>query len=359
MTAATDRTPTVLITRFSAIGDVVMTIPVIYSVCLSHPEVQFLMVTRKPLQSIFVNAPHNLTVIGVDLKNEYSGLLGMRRLLNELRKSHNITAYADLHDVLRTKFMRKLTVLHRIPTAHIHKGRTQKRRLTRSHNKQLTQLPTTFCRYSDVFRRLGFKADAKFDGIFGHGGAPATAYAGITDQLSEQPGQILIGIAPFAKHPGKIYPPELMEQTIKLLTANPNVKLFLFGGGESERIQLREWAERYPNTISLAEERHGFATEMALMSKLDAMLTMDSANLHLASIAGTRVVSIWGATHPFCGFGGWNENANIKLQAPLDCRPCSVYGNRPCLHGDYRCMRAITPQAVADALINAATHRHI
>lgn len=339
--------PTVLITRFSAIGDVAMTIPFVYCYCLSNPGMHFLMVTRKPLQNIFLNAPANLTVIGIDTKTDYKGLCGMRRLLRELRADYNITAYADLHDVIRTKYLRKLTFFL-IPTAHIRKGRFAKWRLTRKHNKKLHRLTSTDLRYKKVFDRLGLSFQGRFEYIFGPDGAPDSACPEIARRGNGDDGLKWIGVAPFARHKGKIYPPELMEKVLEILSQRSDVRLFLFGGGDREAEQLEQWASRFPNTVSLASARLGFAAEMALMSRLDVMLTMDSANLHLAAISGPAgIVSVWGATHPYCGFGGWLDIFHSKVQADLPCRPCSVFGNKPCRFGDYRCLRAIPPEKIA------------
>lgn len=350
-------TPTVLITRFSAIGDVALTIPFVYSYCRSNLGMHFLMVTRKPLQNIFINTPANLTVIGIDTTADYKGLCGMRRLLRELRKDYNIKAYADLHDVIRTKYLRKLTSLSLISTAHIRKGRFGKWRLTRKHNKKLHELIPTIERYERVFKRLGIFSRPGFDYIFGPDGAPDSACPEIARRGNGDDGLKWIGIAPFARHKGKIYPPELMEKVLEILSQQPDVRLFLFGGGDRETEQLGQWASRFPNTVSLASARLGFAAEMALMSRLDVMLTMDSANLHLATISGPAgIVSVWGATHPYCGFGGWKDFLHSQVQADLPCRPCSVFGNKPCRFGDYRCLRAIPPEEIAAKVLAATRH---
>ncbi len=82
------------------------------------------------------------------------------------------------------------------------------------------------------------------------------------------------------------------------------------------------------------------------MSHLDVMISMDSANMHLASLTGTPVVSIWGATHPYAGFVGWAQKPSNILQVDLPCRPCSIYGNKPCARGDMECMHRISPESV-------------
>ena len=87
------------------------------------------------------------------------------------------------------------------------------------------------------------------------------------------------------------------------------------------------------------------------MSHLDVMVSMDSGNMHLASLTATPVVSIWGATHPFAGFMGWRQNPDNAIGLNLPCRPCSVYGNKPCLRGDYACLKNISPEMVLEKVV--------
>ncbi|MCH5182009.1 MAG: glycosyl transferase family 1, partial [Prevotellaceae bacterium] len=83
----------------------------------------------------------------------------------------------------------------------------------------------------------------------------------------------------------------------------------------------------------------------------DCMLSMDSGNAHLAALTGTRVVTLWGPTHPHAGFSAFGQSPADNIQADLPCRPCSIYGNKPCRFGDLRCMKALSPEMVADVLL--------
>ena len=83
------------------------------------------------------------------------------------------------------------------------------------------------------------------------------------------------------------------------------------------------------------------------------MLTMDSANMHLASLVGTPVVSIWGATHPNVGFYGFRQDPNNDVLIDLVCRPCYVFGNKPCANSEqYACMNRISETSVIDKINN-------
>lgn len=340
----------VLITRFSALGDVAMCIPVVYDLCRTYPDTRFIFVTKPAMTGLFVNPPSNLITEGVDT-SRYKGVTGLRRLLNELTERYNITDMADLHDVLRTRILRILCRLKGIRVSRIDKGRSEKRALVRNSNKCLKQLPTSHRRYADTFARIGLNVTAdRFTSVFDGAKGDAAQLADIT--AAKKAGEKWIGIAPFAAHRGKIYPVEMMEQVIRTLYERGDTKIFFFGGGETERKVLARWAEMFPGSVSMAEKRHGFARELALMSHLDAMLTMDSGNMHMASLAGVPAVSIWGATHPYCGFRAYRQSPELEIQTDMSCRPCSVYGNRSCHNrtSPYACMTRIEPKTITDKL---------
>jgi ADP-heptose:LPS heptosyltransferase len=166
--------------------------------------------------------------------------------------------------------------------------------------------------------------------------------ADLTDITGAKGSDLWVGIAPFAAHEGKIYPLELMEQVIEGLQG---VRIFLFGSGNTER----EWCEQMEaaqgNVTSLIGKSN-LAKELRLMNNMDLMITMDSANMHLSALAGTKTLSIWGATHPLAGFSGMQVEGSTQVQLQMDCRPCSIFGNKKCLHGDYRCLSGSAVKAM-------------
>ena len=339
----------VLAVRFSALGDVAMTVPVLYSAARCYPDVQFTFVTRKSMASIFVDPPGNLHITGIDL-DSYKGVRGLWRLFRQLRKQTGFDAFVDLHDVLRTRVMRLFCRLASIPAVTLNKGRKGKRALTRRHNKVLLPLVSSRARYRQAFHAIGLPVESRFDSLYGSAATKGDPAAFAAIHPPTLPGEKWIGVAPFAKHTGKIYPLAMMEEVVANLAADPQNRLFLFGGGKYERQVLDSWATTYPRTISLAGIRAGFPTELALVSWLDVMVSMDSANMHLASLVATPVISIWGATHPYCGFKGWRQAEADIIQLPMTCRPCSVFGNKPCFRHDYHCLKGIKPQLIIDRI---------
>jgi ADP-heptose:LPS heptosyltransferase len=127
-----------------------------------------------------------------------------------------------------------------------------------------------------------------------------------------------------------------MEHIVAHFADYKDIEVYLFGGGEEEVKVLSEWEKKY-HVVSMAGKMP-LGNELIELSCMDVMLSMDSANMHLASFVGVPVVSVWGATHPFAGFTGWGQKPENCAQIDLPCRPCSVFGNKPCRRGDYACM---------------------
>ena len=332
-----------LIARFSALGDVAMTIPVVYSLCRAYPDVHFVMATQPAAATLFIEQPSNLTVKGVDVKTAYRGFAGLWRLAGELDKESHFDAFADLHGVLRTDVLRLYFRLRGIAVGKIDKGRREKRQLTQPKNKQLVPLTSSHERYRRVFAALGFDFPTTFVSLFEKPVDPAE-YAQIT--RPKQSGETWIAVAPFAKHKGKIYPIPQTDELIGILGSRYE-RVFVFGGGDYEK-SFAEGMERLHDRVVSAIGKMSMSEEMDLMSNLDVMVSMDSATMHISSLLGVPVVSVWGATHPYAGFYGYGQDTANAVQSDMACRPCSVFGDKPCIFGDYRCMLAIKPQDVAD-----------
>jgi ADP-heptose:LPS heptosyltransferase len=261
--------------------------------------------------------------------------------------------FADLHDVLRTKILRTyFRLFGHTKVASIDKGRKEKKELTRAGNAQKKQLKSTFERYRDVFTSLGLPFEPCFTSLFKEGKGNIDDFEAITPAKGNDRW---VGIAPFARHSGKIYPLDKMEKVVQLLAGEENIKLFFFGNGPEEEKRINSWCSRYPNTVSFIGKSN-FNGELRLISHLDAMLCMDSANMHMASLAGVPAISIWGATSPLAGFLGWQQSKDDCIELPLECRPCSIFGNKPCRFGDYRCMD-IAPDVVAKKIIKRITDK--
>ena len=110
-----------------------------------------------------------------------------------------------------------------------------------------------------------------------------------------------IGIAPFAAHEGKVYPPRLTHQVIEqLLKKYPKARIFLFGRGKQEDQYFKVWCQIHPECLYVSHQLESLHQELILMSHLDAMVSMDSSGFIDRNTRCQRV----GCNPPICRFPG-------------------------------------------------------
>ncbi|MBC7936241.1 MAG: glycosyltransferase family 9 protein [Rhizobacter sp.] len=326
-----------LVIRFSALGDIAMTIPVMKNLLQQNPALEITFVSVPFVKPLF-DEIDRLHFYGADIQNEFKGLTGLYQLSKKIKKEISFDAIADLHDVLRTKILRFLLGK---TSAVIDKGRKEKKELTRALHKKLRPLKTGFQRYADVFETLSLVITLDVQQGYSKLAADSSLLP------IEKNNSILIGIAPFAKHAAKMYPLQKMEQLVNLLLKNEHIQLLVFAA-KNETAAIARWASK-SNNLHLMAGKLTLQQELNTISQLDMMISMDSANMHLASLFGIPVISIWGGTHPFAGFYGWGQAYENIVQTNLPCRPSSVFGNKDCpLHGAAGCMQQISPEMICE-----------
>ncbi len=326
-------------------GDVAMTVPVIKNILQQNPQVQITVVSNAFLQPLFQNIGR-CHFHPAYLKAQHKGVAGIYQLYKELKAANTFSAIADLHSVLRSSLLKIFFSFSGYAMATIDKGRKEKKELTRKENKIFTPLTSTHERYAEVFRKIGISVVLKNEGAVSGKQAIPSAIQNVFAT-----GKKIIGIAPFAQYEEKMYPLEKMKAVVQQLAVENNT-ILLFGGGKKETDILKQWAEEIDGVNNVAG-KFSFEEELAIISNINLMISMDSANMHLASLFGVPVVSIWGATHWYAGFNGWAQQEKNIVQAELYCRPCSVFGNKPCYRGDHACMHIITPEMIVTKIKNS------
>ena len=330
--------------RLSAMGDVAMTVPILRAFVSQNPKIKVTVISRPFFKPLFDTIP-NVFFYAFDEKKRHKGFLGLLRLYRDL-KALNIDAFADLHNVLRSKVIRTLFALNGKKTGFVDKGRLEKAALTRHENKIFKQLPTMFERHIKVFAQLGFAVDLSNPTF------PEKAVLGKEIiQLIGENYRKLIGIAPFAQYDSKVYPLDLMQEVIDKLAENKTHKILLFGGGKKE-IKILDSLSKDKENVVVVAGKIKFQQELQLISNLDVMLSMDSGNAHLAAMLGVKVITLWGATHPFAGFSPFNqplENTLVSDSNLFPKLPTSVYGNKK-VKGYEDTMRTISVESVIDKI---------
>jgi ADP-heptose:LPS heptosyltransferase len=333
-----------LIIRTSAMGDVALTTPVLKEMRKKYPDIELVLLTRRTFKSFF-SSIDGLELFFPDLRNRHKGFPGLIRLYKDINKQSKIDYVIDLHDVIRSKILRQLFRLSGVPVAVINKGRREKESVI--NGKKKIQLKHSAERYCDVFSEAGFPVNP----TEGPWIVPSSEAVLKVDLMTGKNGELNIGVAPYAKHELKMWPDKNMVLLLGMITEKYKTKFWLFGGHE-ESEKLAAFEARIPGSFN-TEGKLNLEEELSLMSRLDLMIAMDSSNMHMAALVGTKVISIWGGTDPLSGFGAWKQPANYSISIPIDeltCRPCTTYGKGECMRGDLACMNWLTPEMVFDKI---------
>lgn len=330
-----------LVFRFSAMGDVIMILPVLKGVLNANRNVEIYLVTQSSFFPFFQGIDR-LHTVAIDLKSNHRSFSGLISLYRDIQKEIKPDIVIDLHCVIRSFFLGLLFAINGREVFRFKKGTLQKLALVRS--KKIKSLKSTIDRYADAFRMNGYPVDLPVVPVFAN-----NTSINLDPEIFKN--SITIGIAPFAKHPQKIWGIDKIDSLIAKINDTFPVNILLFGAGNFEIDLLTKLEVKYPNCI-ISAKHFKLLDEISLMKNLALMISMDSANMHLASMAGIPTISIWGATHPAFGFVPYNQPAENIIQYPVEelkCRPCSVYGNKKCIYSeDIRCMRLITVESVLD-----------
>jgi ADP-heptose:LPS heptosyltransferase len=333
-----------LVIRTSSMGDVALMTPVIRGMREQYPDVELVIITR-PVFKPFFSSIKGLTLFLPDLKKRHKGFWGILRLFKDINRQAGIDHVIDLHDVLRSKLLRFLYRITGVPVSVIDKGRRDKKSLI--DGKKKDKLKHSVERYCDVFASAGFPlAPLKGSGI-----VPSQKIKSTDWFYSATQEELNIGVAPYAKHKLKMWPESNMVELLRLISGSYKCRFWLFGGIEdSER--LARLQTKIPGSTNLAGKL-SLEEELSFMSELDLLIAMDSSNMHMAALVGTKVISIWGGTDPLAGFSAWMQPDAFSIRIPVDeltCRPCTIYGKGECKRGDFACMNWLTPEIVYDRI---------
>ena len=332
----------ILVIRFSSLGDVAMTVPVLRQLVRENPKVELLILTKPFFQPLFYGI-ENTSFVTFDLNGRHKGFLGLIRLFFDLPKVDKV---ADLHGVLRAKLLKLLFSFKGVSIRTINKKRNLRKQLVRKRHKVFRPLPSVFNNYADVFKELGYSVDLSQDCFK----VPQIVWPALYAKFKkfQKPW---IGIAPFAYYQSKVYPLDLMSKVIDQVLQTTSVSIFLFGAGKDEMSQLNRLKSGRERVFVVAGA-FSLSEELQLISQLDLMVSMDSANAHMAAIKGVKTITLWGATHPYCGFLPYKHTLDDTLvsdRQKYPLLPSSIYGNKT-IEGYQDAMRTISPEHVVEKI---------
>lgn len=337
---------TYLILRLSALGDVAMTLPYVYHVARNNPEDTILFITQPFMGQLLIDPPNNLKVLPFD-KKRHKGIHQLVRFALDIHKHHSDAFIIDLHQVLRTKLLITIWKALGHPATALQKPRKARRKLlsqrVEAEVPSELYIPRMTELYKETLRKSPLNISDHVDFIIPKG---------------KQKEGIHIGLAPYAQHRGKMIS---KAQTVKLISRLreliPSSNIILYGAPGEETIQNQAVVDSFNSQHIQTTQSKGLAEEVREITQLSLMVSMDSANQHIAAMVGTPVVSIWGATHPAAGFIPFQGKEADCLGIDINCRPCSIYGNKECKRGDWACLERLDidsiAQLIADKLLES------
>ena len=313
-----------LIVRFSSIGDIVLTSPIVRNLATAYPEAEIHFLT-KPSFAPLVEQNPNVSNVHV-LPDTWSDLI---QTLRKEKFDHVL----DLHNNLRTW---RLSLSLRVPVSRFPKMNWQKYWIVRRKRSPASPLPHIVERYGAVLPAVGAELDDQGLDIFYPAELDTWASATLK-KLEPSPLAVVLG----ATFRTKRWPIFHFLETLNQL----NRPVVLLGGKDaiSEREELMK-----DLTVPVfdAVNRFSLLEATALLNQCDEVLTHDTGFMHIAAALGKKVYSIWGNTIPAFGMTPYKTESVIFENNDLDCRPCSKIGFDVCPKGHFRCMKEITPERV-------------
>ncbi|HTR22106.1 MAG TPA: glycosyltransferase family 9 protein [Gemmatimonadales bacterium] len=328
----------ILLVRFSSIGDILLTTPLIRALRRRHPDAELIFVTKRAMVPLVGDNPHLTRVEALEPGES------IRRLARRLR-GLQATDALDLHGSLRSRVLRVL-----LPGRwHGYRKRKFARGLliaTKINlHRHVVPVPE---RYFEAAAALDVQPDSGGPEFFVGPGARVRVTEWLAAHARPSAGQSeapLAVLAPGAAHATKRWPLEQWGELAERLGA-AGYRLVVAGGAEDRALAaapgLADRADNSAGEFSLQETG-------ALLARARICIAGDTGVMHMATAVGTPVVALFGPTVEAFGFFPYHARATV-LQRDLDCRPCSSMGSERCPLGHHRCLAAISAAEVVTAV---------
>ena len=322
--------------RFSSIGDILLTTPLLRAVRHTHPGARITVLTKREFIPLLSHNPNVSRVIGLGPGGS------MLRLAAELR-GEEYTDLVDLHDSLRSRALRILVPgrwrgypKHRWARALL---------IHRKRNRYLDRRPVPE-RYFSAVQDLAVAPDGRPPEFFIGAEASEQVSAWLASTgLESEPN--IVAMAPGAAHATKRWPLEHWRSLVDKAVAEGLAVVIV--GGPHDATLGGELSRGRGARVANAAGVFGLQATGALLKRARALVSGDTGVMHMATGVGTPVVALFGPTVEAFGFFPYASRAAV-LELPLPCRPCSSQGGPRCPLGHHRCLVDIEPGIAYEAL---------
>jgi ADP-heptose:LPS heptosyltransferase len=320
----------ILVIRFSSIGDIVLTTPVVRCLKQQLPGAEVHFLTKASFAGLvrdnsYIDKVH---VLENDLSSVISDL-----------KNEKFDFIADLHHNLRSA--RVKTALG-VKSSAFNKLNIEKWLLV---NLKFNRMPSAHLvdRYMKTVASLGVKYD----------GGGLDYFIPEKDQvsISDIPEPFSRGYYAFvigAKHATKRLPDSKISEIINRI----NLPVVLLGGKE-DQVSAEAITAQTGALVFNACGKYGLNGSASLVQQSKFVITHDTGLMHIAAALRKKIISVWGNTVPEFGMypflpSGEGESVIIENKN-LSCRPCSKIGYDKCPKGHFRCMTEVDVEAIRAA----------
>jgi lipopolysaccharide heptosyltransferase II len=335
------KSPNILAVRFSSIGDILLTTPLLRAIRCAHPGARLTVLTKREYVPLLSHNPHLHRVLGMAPGRS---LLSMAMELRGDRYSHLL----DLHDNLRSRALRVLVPgrwrsypKHRLARAWLIRAK---------RNRYRDRRPVAE-RYFVAARDLGVQPDGGPPEFFLGREAHEQVSAWLTS-VGFAHHRDIVAVAPGAAHATKRWPLEHWRALVERVSA-AGVSVVVVGGPHDADLGAA-LVTGSNGGVANAAGIFGLQGTGALLRRARVVVSGDTGVMHMATGVGTPVVALFGPTVEAFGFFPYTHKASV-VELPLPCRPCTSQGSARCPLGHHRCMIDISPGAVYDVLRGSFT----
>ena len=328
----------ILIIRFSSLGDVLLTTPIIRTIRNNYPSAEIHFLTKKQFAPILENNPNINQIIKYDSQTER-----FKNIIKKIAKNR-YDLIIDLHSKLNSFWIKlfsgsckKITYNKR----HLYRWRLTHKSLS----KNLAPIKSTVSLYSTALDKLGIKLDEDKLDIF----LPKNQNE-IYSAFNIPHSEFRISISPGAMHFTKQYPAKYYSQLIDIMINKFNAQVILLGR-KSEKNLTTKISSNCKNKILDLSGKTGIIDMAVIIKNSDLFISGDCGPMHIAGALNKSQIAIFGSTHPKLGFAPINPNAVI-IQKELNCRPCSLHGREKCPKGHFKCMVDIKPEEIFEKIVD-------
>lgn len=325
----------ILIIRFSSLGDIVLTQPVVKRILDVYPEARLFYLTKDQyfdvlrcfgLNMQIINFPQYLKISSEESNDKFDVVFDLHVKLNSFL-ARSLTVKAHVFNYNKQRKLRNAIIKHKTD---------------KSIDSTLYSYQTALEKAAKRFNNFNHMNVLEYPQLF------ADKNDHIVENLNnlKSLGKKMIALFPGATHYNKQYP---LDSFVKLIREVNNKYHFLLLGSFSERNLTHFLNSEVKDRTTDFGGRFSLSEILSIISMVDIVISNDSGPMHMAAALNKKQIAIFGATHPKLGFRPLNDKS-IVLVANMKCQPCSLHGGKKCPLDHFECMKKIDYHQIIDSI---------